>query len=75
MVSTLDLAGGCALVRWDNQGTALRLVAAETFTQWCIDATASEVDESVARASDATLAYGLDWYDMLGMFSGPQGGT
>jgi len=58
MVSTLDLSGGSALVGGDIQGNALRLVAAEMFTQWCNDAAVSEVDVRVA--------YGLDWYDMLG---------
>jgi hypothetical protein len=66
MVSTLDLLGGSALVGSDNQGNALRFVAAEMFTQWCNDATVSEVEVSVASASAATVAYGLDWYDMLG---------
>jgi hypothetical protein len=67
MVSTLDLSGGSALVGRDIQGNALRRAAAEMFTQWCNDAVVSEVDVSVARAP---LAYGLDWYDMLGMFRG-----
>jgi hypothetical protein len=67
MVSTLDLSGGSALGRGDIQGNALRLLAAEMFTHWCNDAAVSEADVSVAKAP---LAYGLDWYDMLGMFRG-----
>lgn len=62
MVSTLDLAGGYALVRSGNRRTALRLVAAEAITQRCDDASGSEGDAWVH------FAYGLDWYDMLGMF-------
>ena len=62
MVSTLDLAGGCALVRSGNRRTALRPVAAKAITQRCDDASGSEVDAWV------NLAYGLDWYDMLRTF-------
>lgn len=106
MVSTMDLAGGSALVKSGNQGNALHLVAAEMFTQWCDDVTVLQTDVSVERSSAmpemiseadflpvaerrgflrlrdlvyvqfaAALAYGLDWYDMLGMVNGPRGGA